>query len=82
MQVCEKEHHHSPQLYATYSSEDVTGLAKKDKKTLEKAGREMAKVYSKHLGLGIEVAEVKALEAHPAACHGSSQERISRPRVC
>ena len=63
MQVCEKEHHHSPQLYATYSSEDVTGLAKKDKKTLEKAGREMAKVYSKHLGLGIEVAEVKALEA-------------------
>ena len=38
MQVCEKEHHHSPQLYATYSSEDVTGLAKKDKKILEKAG--------------------------------------------
>ena len=33
------------------------------KKMMEKAGREMAKVYSKHLGLGIEVAEVKALEA-------------------
>ena len=33
------------------------------KKMMEKAGREMAKVYSKHLGLGIEIAEVKALEA-------------------
>ena len=61
----EKElmHLHNQLIEAGLSSEDVTGLAKKDKKTLEKTGKEMAKLYSKHLALGIEGAEAKAMEA-------------------
>ena len=65
MERMEKEliHLHNELVKAGLSSEDVTGLAKKDKKTLEKAGREMARLYSEHLTLGIEEAQVKALEA-------------------
>ena len=61
----EKElmHIHEELTKAGLSSEDVTGLAKKDTKTLEKAGKEMARLYSEHLALGIEVAEAKAVEA-------------------
>ena len=61
----EKEllHLHEELTKAGLSSEDVTGLAKKDKKTLEKAGKEMARLYSEHLAIGIEVAEVAAMEA-------------------
>ena len=52
----EKEliHLHDELIKTGLTSEDVTGLAKKDKKTLEKAGGKMAKVYSEHLALGIE----------------------------
>ena len=43
----EKEliHLHGELIKAGLSSEDVTGLAKKDKRTLEKAGQKMAKEY-------------------------------------
>ena len=56
MERMEKEliHLHDELVKAGLSSEDVTGLAKKDKKTLEKAGREMARLYSEHLTLDIE----------------------------
>jgi len=61
----EKElmHFHNELTNVGLSSEDVTRLAKKDKKSLEKAGKEMARLYSEHLALGIEVAEMKAMEA-------------------
>ena len=61
----EKElmHLHNELIKAGLGPDDITGLAKKDKKSLEKARREMAKLYSEHLTLGIEVAEMKALDA-------------------
>ena len=64
MERMEKEliHLHDELVKAGLSSEDVTGLVKKDKKTLEKAGCEMARLYSEHKTLGIDEAEVKALE--------------------
>ena len=43
--------------------EDVTGLAKKDPKSVKKAGQAMAKLYSEHKTLGIDLAEEKAMEA-------------------
>ena len=54
---------HEELTKAGLSSENVTGLAKKDKRTLEKAGKEMARLYSEHLALGIEDAETRAIEA-------------------
>merc|ERR1712130_845078 len=46
------------------SSNDVTGLAKRDKKTLETIGREMDKIYLENLEkFGGEVAEEKTLYA-------------------
>ena len=41
----------------------VTGLAKKDLKTVKKGGEAMAKLYLEYKALGIEIAQEKAMEA-------------------
>ena len=53
---------HEKLISAGLRSEDVTNMAKKDKKSLEKAGKEMRELYSEEQTLGAEVFEEKETE--------------------
>jgi len=52
-------HIHNQLFSAGLRSEDVTNLAKKDKKSLEKAGKEMRELYSEQQTLGAEAYKLK-----------------------
>ena len=55
-------HIHDKLINAGLSSEDVTNLAKKDKKSLEKAMKEMRELYSEQQALGAEAFKEKETE--------------------